>query len=77
MRLGQVYSKILPHFYIRRDKRLIAHELPEKRDLIVFCPLAEKQIQAYQNLIDSDGRFAGSSQRSQRRELMTRHSIHH
>lgn len=66
MRLGVMYEKILPHFYLRRDKRLIAHEvntptchahaqLPEKRDLVVFCPLAPRQVQAYQRLIQSDG----------------------
>ena len=67
MRLDIVYQKVLPHFYLRRDKRLIAHEasspsifplmlqLPEKRDLVVFCPLAERQIRAYQALIDSEG----------------------
>ncbi|WVF69031.1 hypothetical protein IAT40_003805 [Kwoniella sp. CBS 6097] len=54
MRLGIMTKIILPHFYLRRDKRLIAHELPEKRDLVVFCPLAFKQISAYQALIDSE-----------------------
>ncbi|WWC62806.1 uncharacterized protein I303_105404 [Kwoniella dejecticola CBS 10117] len=53
MRLGVMTQKILPHFYLRRDKRLIAHELPEKRDMVVFCPLADMQIMAYQNLIAS------------------------
>ncbi|WWC96326.1 hypothetical protein V866_003193 [Kwoniella sp. B9012] len=54
MRLGVMTQKILPHFYLRRDKRLIAHELPEKRDMVVFCPLAEMQIFAYRNLIASE-----------------------
>lgn len=27
MRLGIMYDKILPSFYLRRDKRLIAHEV--------------------------------------------------
>ncbi|KAK8858783.1 hypothetical protein IAR55_003013 [Kwoniella newhampshirensis] len=54
MRLGIVNQRILPHFYLRRDKRLIAHELPEKRDMVVFCPLARRQIAAYQALIDSE-----------------------
>jgi hypothetical protein len=27
MRLGIMYEKILPHSYLRRDKRLIAHEV--------------------------------------------------
>ncbi|WWC88458.1 uncharacterized protein L201_003369 [Kwoniella dendrophila CBS 6074] len=54
MRLGVMTQKILPHFYLRRDKRLIAHELPEKRDMVVFCPLANMQIMAYRNLIASE-----------------------
>ncbi len=29
MRLGNMYEKILPHFYLRRDKRLIAHEVQQ------------------------------------------------
>ncbi|ORY30568.1 P-loop containing nucleoside triphosphate hydrolase protein [Naematelia encephala] len=54
MRLGVMYDKVLPHFYLRRDKRLIAHELPPKRDMVVFCPLAARQVMAYQALIDSE-----------------------
>jgi hypothetical protein len=27
MRLGTMYENILPQFYLRRDKRLIAHEV--------------------------------------------------
>lgn len=55
MRLGQIHHTLLRHFYLRRDKRLIADELPEKKDIVVFCPLAERQILAYQRLIQSDG----------------------
>jgi SNF2 family DNA or RNA helicase len=55
MRLGQIHHTMLPNFYLRRDKRLIADELPEKKDIVVFCPLAERQILAYQRLIQSDG----------------------
>lgn len=72
MRLGIMYERILPHFYLRRDKRLIASEvspqrpfgqslktaqLPEKRDMIVFCPLGDRQVIAYQNLVNSEGPF--------------------
>lgn len=69
-RLGQVYNSILPHFYLRRDKRLIAHEvsssfldqaayiqLPKKTDLVVLCPLGARQAAVYKRIIDSDGRF--------------------
>lgn len=54
MRLGLMNQKVLPNFYLRRDKRLIADELPQKRDLVVFCPLGIRQISAYQALIDSE-----------------------
>jgi len=61
-----MHGKILPHFQIRRDKRLIKDEvsirwdptdleLPSKRDLVIFCPLKPRQIAAYQALIDSEG----------------------
>ncbi|KAE8542179.1 hypothetical protein D1P53_001664 [Cryptococcus gattii VGV] len=55
MTIGVMTQRILPHFYLRRDKKLIAHELPEKKDLVVFCPLASRQIVAYRALIESDG----------------------
>ncbi|KIR38444.1 DNA dependent ATPase [Cryptococcus deuterogattii 99/473] len=54
MTVGVMTQRILPHFYLRRDKKLIAHELPEKKDLVVFCPLASRQIVAYRALIESD-----------------------
>ncbi|KIR53088.1 DNA dependent ATPase [Cryptococcus gattii Ru294] len=54
MTIGVMTQRILPHFYLRRDKKLIAHELPEKKDLVVFCPLASRQIVAYRALIESD-----------------------
>ncbi|WOO76804.1 DNA excision repair protein ERCC-6-like 2 [Vanrija pseudolonga] len=53
MRTGEVSKKILPHFYLRRDKRLIASELPQKRDLVVLCPLGRNQAAVYQRIIDS------------------------
>jgi SNF2 family DNA or RNA helicase len=66
IRVGVMHGKILPHFQIRRDKRLIKDEvsvyqtgltvkLPVKHDLVIFCPLKPRQIAAYQALIDSDG----------------------
>jgi SNF2 family DNA or RNA helicase len=54
LRLGVMHKIILPHFVLRRTKKLIADELPSKRDLIVFCPLASRQIQAYQAFIRSE-----------------------
>lgn len=67
LRLGVMHKTILPHFVLRRTKKLIAEEvrlrvrvqaevlqLPSKRDLIVFCPLASRQIEAYQAFIQSE-----------------------
>ena len=38
---------LLPHFFLRRTKDLIAHQMPKKYDHIVFCPLTVKQINVY------------------------------
>lgn len=35
---------------LRRTKALIAHQLPTKRDHIVFCQLSEEQLAAYRCL---------------------------
>lgn len=35
-------------------KSLIAHQLPRKRDQVVFCPLAENQREAYELFLESD-----------------------
>ncbi|WVQ73365.1 hypothetical protein IAR50_002934 [Cryptococcus sp. DSM 104548] len=53
-RLGIVTTKILPHFYLRRDKKLLADVLPKKTDLVVFCPLTSKQAAAYTTILASD-----------------------
>lgn len=47
-------QNLLPQFFLRRMKTLIAHQLPKKVDRVVFCPLTETQADAYQNMIDSD-----------------------
>lgn len=47
-------QNLLPQFFLRRMKSLIAHQLPKKVDRVVFCPLTETQADAYQNMIDSD-----------------------
>jgi len=64
-----MHREILPHFVIRRTKKLIADEvsyteskrfthlsrqLPTKRDMVVFCPLANRQIAAYQAFVASE-----------------------
>ena len=50
----QLTNKLLPNFWIRRTKALIAHQLPKKSDRVVFCPLTEIQSTAYNNFTDSE-----------------------
>ncbi|KAK4690180.1 DNA excision repair protein ERCC-6-like 2, partial [Lecanoromycetidae sp. Uapishka_2] len=47
-------ENLLPQFFLRRMKTLIADQLPRKSDRVVFCPLTETQADAYENCIDSD-----------------------
>lgn len=47
-------ENLLPQFFLRRMKTLIADQLPKKSDRVVFCPLTEVQANAYENCIDSD-----------------------
>ncbi|KAF4981607.1 hypothetical protein FZEAL_2619 [Fusarium zealandicum] len=44
---------LLPDFFLRRMKTLIADQLPKKTDRVVFCPLTDLQRDAYQNFLDS------------------------
>ncbi|KAK8048766.1 hypothetical protein PG994_010496 [Apiospora phragmitis] len=46
-------ENLLPRFFLRRMKSLIADQLPKKSDKVVFCPLSEIQRQAYENLVTS------------------------
>ncbi|KAK8020430.1 SNF2 superfamily RAD26-like protein [Apiospora arundinis] len=46
-------ENLLPRFFLRRMKSLIADQLPKKSDKVVFCPLNEVQRQAYENLVTS------------------------
>jgi len=45
---------LLPEFFLRRMKSLIADQLPKKNDRVVFCPLTETQREAYENFVGSD-----------------------
>ncbi|KAI1462649.1 P-loop containing nucleoside triphosphate hydrolase protein [Annulohypoxylon moriforme] len=45
---------LLPRFFLRRMKSLIAHQLPKKSDRVVFCPLSDLQREAYENILSSD-----------------------
>lgn len=47
-------ENLLPRFFLRRMKSLIADQLPKKSDRVVFCPLTETQADAYENFLDSE-----------------------
>nr|OQO19714.1 hypothetical protein B0A51_12774 [Rachicladosporium sp. CCFEE 5018] len=47
-------TNVLPPFFLRRTKALIAHQLPKKSDQVVFCPMTERQTEAYNNFCDSE-----------------------
>ncbi|KAI1485842.1 P-loop containing nucleoside triphosphate hydrolase protein [Biscogniauxia mediterranea] len=44
---------LLPQFFLRRMKSLIADQLPKKKDRVVFCSLSNIQREAYENLLAS------------------------
>ncbi|KAI1303336.1 P-loop containing nucleoside triphosphate hydrolase protein [Xylaria venustula] len=46
-------DNLLPKFFLRRLKSLIADQLPKKSDKVVFCPLSDLQREAYQNILAS------------------------
>lgn len=50
----KLVKNLLPNFFLRRLKSLIADQLPKKSDRVVFCPLTEEQAMAYENLVDSE-----------------------
>lgn len=50
----KLVQNLLPEFFLRRMKTLIAHQLPKKSDKVVFCPLTDRQRDAYENFLDSD-----------------------
>ncbi|EME46798.1 hypothetical protein DOTSEDRAFT_61357 [Dothistroma septosporum NZE10] len=45
---------LLPQFFIRRTKALIADQLPKKSDKVVFCPLTPIQAAAYNHFTDDE-----------------------
>lgn len=47
-------NNLLPQFFLRRMKSIIADQLPKKSDRVVFCPLTGTQSDAYENCLDSD-----------------------
>lgn len=50
----KLVKNLLPAFFLRRMKTLIAGQLPKKSDQVVFCPLTETQALAYDNFCDSE-----------------------
>ncbi|KAJ5933452.1 DNA excision repair protein ERCC-6-like 2 [Penicillium verhagenii] len=50
----KLVENLLPQFFLRRMKSLIADQLPKKSDRVVFCPLTWSQAEAYENFLDSD-----------------------
>ncbi|KAI1435190.1 P-loop containing nucleoside triphosphate hydrolase protein [Xylaria sp. CBS 124048] len=46
-------DNLLPKFFLRRLKSLIADQLPKKSDKVVFCPLSDLQREAYENILAS------------------------
>lgn len=51
----KLVQNLLPRYFLRRMKTLIADQLPKKTDRVVFCPLTDLQREAYQNFLDSAG----------------------
>lgn len=50
----KLVKNLLPPFFLRRTKALIADQLPRKSDRVVFCPLTDTQAEAYNNFCDSE-----------------------
>ncbi|EPS30379.1 hypothetical protein PDE_05330 [Penicillium oxalicum 114-2] len=50
----KLVENLLPQFFLRRMKTLIADQLPKKSDRVVFCPLTPTQAEAYETFLDSD-----------------------
>ncbi|OJD20427.1 hypothetical protein ACJ73_08237 [Blastomyces percursus] len=50
----KLVENLLPNFFLRRMKTLIADQLPKKSDRVVFCPLTPTQADAYERVLDSD-----------------------
>ncbi|KAK3944088.1 P-loop containing nucleoside triphosphate hydrolase protein [Diplogelasinospora grovesii] len=47
----KLVQNLLPDFFLRRMKTLIADQLPKKSDKVVFCPLTDVQREAYENFL--------------------------
>ncbi|KAH7325884.1 SNF2 superfamily RAD26-like protein [Stachybotrys elegans] len=50
----KLVENLLPRYFLRRMKTLIAEQLPKKTDRVVFCPLTDFQKEAYENFVNSE-----------------------
>jgi SNF2 family DNA or RNA helicase len=50
-RAEKLVQNVLPIFFLRRTKALIADQLPRKFDKIVFCPLTPTQLEVYRRIL--------------------------
>lgn len=48
----KLVQNLLPRYFLRRMKTLIADQLPKKTDRVVFCPLTDLQREAYENFLN-------------------------
>ncbi|KAF5658413.1 DNA repair protein [Fusarium heterosporum] len=49
----KLVHNLLPQYFLRRMKTIIAKQLPKKTDRVVFCPLTDLQRDAYENFLES------------------------
>ncbi len=50
----KLVQNLLPEFFLRRMKTLIADQLPKKSDRVVFSPMTETQRGAYERFLNTD-----------------------
>ncbi|KAG6032940.1 hypothetical protein E4U41_007080 [Claviceps citrina] len=50
----KLVRNLLPRYFLRRMKTLIADQLPKKTDRVVFCPLSDLQRAAYKTFVGSE-----------------------
>ncbi|KAG9073520.1 hypothetical protein FS749_015052, partial [Ceratobasidium sp. UAMH 11750] len=49
----RLVQQLLPVFFLRRTKVLIADQMPRKFDQVVFCPLAKTQLEVYKRFLET------------------------
>ncbi|KAF4445722.1 hypothetical protein F53441_10564 [Fusarium austroafricanum] len=50
---NKLVQNLLPQYFLRRMKTIIAEQLPKKTDRVVFCPLTDLQREAYEEFLKS------------------------